>query len=65
MSLSESDRQLIARARELGPVLRARNGDQDRLAGWLLGELTDLAERLDNNAKQMMQRWEAGQGSQS
>ena len=46
MALTKDDRQLISRAREVGPALRARSGDQDRLAGWLLAELADLAERL-------------------
>jgi Ni,Fe-hydrogenase III large subunit len=45
-SLSESDREAIERARELGPVLRASGSDRDRLAGWLLKTLADLAERL-------------------
>jgi hypothetical protein len=48
MNLTEDDRQLIARAREVGPALRASTGDRDRLAGWLLKELADLAERLGN-----------------
>jgi hypothetical protein len=46
MSLTDDDRQLIARARELGPALRASSGDRDRLAGWLLAELVALAEKL-------------------
>lgn len=45
-----SDRQLVAdlaaRAREIGPALRASTSDRDRLAGWLLEELAGLAERL-------------------
>ena len=45
-ALTDFDRSIIARARQLGPTLRARNGDRDRLAGWLLAELADLAERL-------------------
>jgi hypothetical protein len=48
--LTNDDRQLIARAREIGPVLRASAGDRDRLAGWLLAELADLAERLGGEA---------------
>jgi hypothetical protein len=44
--LTDYDREVIARARELGPVLRASSGDRDRLAGWLLAELAGLAERL-------------------
>jgi hypothetical protein len=48
MMLTNDDRQLIARSRELGPELRASTGDRDRLAGWLLKELADLAERLAN-----------------
>ena len=45
MALTDNDRQLIARAREVGPALRAKTSDEDRLAGWLLKELADLAER--------------------
>lgn len=45
-TLTDDDRNLIAEARRIGPVLRARTSDQDRLAGWLLAELADLAERL-------------------
>jgi len=45
-TLTDTDRQIIAQARELGPALRASTGDRDRLAGWLLKELADLAERL-------------------
>jgi len=45
-NLTETDRDVIARAREVGPALRASNNDRDRLAGWLLAELADLAERL-------------------
>lgn len=41
----DDGRELIAQARDLGPALRASNGDRDRLAGWLLAELADLAER--------------------
>ncbi len=44
--LTESDWQLVARAREIGPALRASSSDRDRLAGWLLAGLADLAERL-------------------
>ena len=44
--LSDADRQLIAEARRVGPVLRAGSSDRDRLAGWLLDGLADLAERL-------------------
>src|SRR5690242_12563201 len=49
MSLTESDRELIRQAREVGPALRASTGDRDRLAGWLLKELADLAERLGDD----------------
>lgn len=35
---------LIARAREIGPALRASGSDRDRLAGWLLGALADELE---------------------
>jgi hypothetical protein len=44
--LNQQDLDNIARAREVGPALRASTGDRDRLAGWLLAELADLAERL-------------------
>jgi hypothetical protein len=44
--LNRQDLDNIARAREVGPALRASTGDRDRLAGWLLKELADLAERL-------------------
>jgi hypothetical protein len=46
IDLTDSDRQLIGQARELGPALRASTDDKQRLAGWLLKELADLAERL-------------------
>jgi hypothetical protein len=46
MNLTDHDRELIARAREIGPALRANKGDAERLGGWLLAELADLAERL-------------------
>ena len=46
MALTDHDKQLVAQAREVGPTLRARTNDQDRLAGWLLNELADLATRL-------------------
>ena len=46
MSLTDDDRQLLERAREIGPSLRAGSGDRDRLAGWLLAELVALAEHL-------------------
>ena len=45
--LTDDDRQLIAQLREAGAVLRARASDFDRLTGWQIGELADLAERLD------------------
>jgi len=45
-TLTDTDRQIIAQAREVGPALRASTSDRDRLAGWLLKELADLAERL-------------------
>ena len=44
--LTDADRELIARARELGPALRASTSDRDRLAGWLLKDLVALAEKL-------------------
>lgn len=44
--LTQQDLDNIARAREVGPALRASTSDRDRLAGWLLKELADLAERL-------------------
>ena len=46
MTLTDTDRQLVTQAREIGPELRASTSDRDRLAGWLLKELADLAERL-------------------
>ena len=39
-----TDEELIARARQVGPKLRARDSDFDRLAGWLLKELADRLE---------------------
>ena len=45
--LAADDRDLITRARQIGPALRAASSDRDREAGWLLKELADLAERLD------------------
>jgi hypothetical protein len=48
--LTDDDRDMITRARALGPALRASSSDRDRLAGWLLKELADLAERLDDDA---------------
>ena len=45
--LTDTDRDIIAEARRIGPLLRASDGDDNRLAGWLLAELADLAERLD------------------
>ena len=44
--LTDRDRELIARAREVGPGLRASNSDRDRLAGWLLAEMASAIERL-------------------
>ena len=49
--LTARDLDLIARARDAGRELRGRSGDLDRLAGWLLAELTDLAERLGDHAQ--------------
>jgi len=46
MALTDHERDLITRAREVGPALRASTSDRDRLAGWLLAELADLTERL-------------------
>ena len=48
--LTDGDRDLIAGARETGPVLRARTADVDRQAGWQLKELAALAERLGGPA---------------
>lgn len=48
--LTAADRDLIARSRETGPVLRARTADVDRQAGWQLLELAALAERLGGPA---------------
>jgi hypothetical protein len=47
MSLSDDDRQIVARAAQLGPALRASSSDRDRLAGWLLAEMAAIIERLD------------------
>ena len=44
--LTDTDRDNIAEARRVGALLRASDGDANRLAGWLLAELADLAERL-------------------
>ena len=44
--LTDTDRDNIAEARRIGRLLRASSGDRDKLAGWLLAELADLAERL-------------------
>jgi hypothetical protein len=44
--LTEDEQRLIDQAREVGPALRASSSDRDRLAGWLLAELANLAERL-------------------
>jgi len=49
--LTDDDRQLLERARELGPALRASTGDRDRLAGWLLAEMVALAEQLAGPAE--------------
>ncbi len=46
MTLTDDDRFLIAEARRIGPALRRRSSDQERLAGELLARLVDLAERL-------------------
>ena len=45
--LTDTDRDHIAEARRIGPDMRVSVSDRDRLAGWLLAELADLAERLD------------------
>lgn len=45
----DQDHALIGRAREIGTALRASNSDRDRLAGWLLKELADLAERRQSS----------------
>jgi hypothetical protein len=44
-NLTDHERDLITRAREVGPALRSGSTDRERLAGWLLAELADLAER--------------------
>lgn len=44
--LAERDRELISEARRIGPHYRSSRDEADRLAGWLLKELADLAERL-------------------
>jgi hypothetical protein len=45
-ALTDHDRAIIDLAREIGPAFRVRAGDRERLAGWLLKELADLADRL-------------------
>jgi hypothetical protein len=45
--LADDDRELAARAREVGARLRRRPGDLDRLAGVLLAR---MADRLDGHA---------------
>ena len=50
--LTDADRWTIAKAREVGPALRAASSDRDRLAGWLLKELADIAERLGGGEDQ-------------
>jgi hypothetical protein len=40
-----TDAELITRARQLGPELRASTSDRERLAGWLLKELADRLEQ--------------------
>ena len=45
-ALTDHDRAIIDLAREIGPAFRARAGDRERLAGWLLEELAGLAGRL-------------------
>lgn len=45
-ALTDDDLFLIAEARRIGPALRARTGDQERLAGEVIARLADLAERL-------------------
>ena len=44
--MSDDDRFLIAEARRVGPVLRGRISDTERLAGEPVERLADLAERL-------------------
>jgi hypothetical protein len=50
--LTDADRSVIAEARRIGPGLRAMDSELDRLAGWLLKELADLAERLGGGEDQ-------------
>ena len=45
-ALTDHDRAIFDLAREIGPAFRARAGDRERLAGWLLEELAGLAGRL-------------------
>jgi hypothetical protein len=56
--LTDDDRFLIAEARRIGPALRARISDQERLAGEVIGRLADLAERLGATSRDE----EAGRG---
>ena len=44
--MNSEDRDLITEARRMSAILRAREGDTDRLAGWLIDALADLAERV-------------------
>jgi hypothetical protein len=46
VNLTDDDRFLIAEARRIGPALRARGSDRERLAGEIMDRLADLAERL-------------------
>jgi hypothetical protein len=49
--LTEHDRNLIADALRVGPLVRARGSDEDRLAGWLLTEMAGAMERLGGTAE--------------
>ena len=44
--LTDADRFLVAEARRIGPALRGRISDAERLAGEIIDRLADLAERL-------------------
>ena len=45
--LTDDDRFVLERAREVGPVLRASASDRDRLAGWTIDALVAVITRLD------------------
>ena len=46
--LTDHDRFIIDRARQVAPALRGSTSVREQLAAQLLAELADLAERLDD-----------------